>query len=70
VFFSVFGDEAARARSLAGLKSATGFIRARIARRLQLRAAPEIVFQFDPGLEQGERVSRLLKGSATNEPES
>jgi ribosome-binding factor A len=70
VFFSVLGDGAERERSLAGLKSATGFIRTRIARRLQLRVAPEIVFEFDPTLEQVERVARLMKDPTTGKPES
>lgn len=69
VFFSVLGDDARRERALAGLKSATGFIRARVARRLQLRAAPEIVFAFDPSLEQVDRVARLLNESTTEDPE-
>ena len=60
VFFSVIGDEHQRARSLAGLQSAAGFIRNHVARHLNLRAAPEIRFEFDPSLEQGERLSRLL----------
>ena len=70
VYFSVFGDQAQRERSLAGLRSATSFIRSRIARRLQLRVAPEVVFEFDPSLEQVERVARLLKDSSTEDSES
>jgi ribosome-binding factor A len=70
VYFSVLGDRVQQERSLAGLRSATGFIRARIARRLQLRVAPEVIFEFDPSLEQVERVARLLKGPATEDPES
>jgi ribosome-binding factor A len=69
VYFSVLGDRTERERSLAGLKSATGFIRARIARRLQLRVAPEVVFEFDPTLEQVDRVARLLKDSSSEDPE-
>lgn len=61
VFFSCLGDAAQRAQSLRGLTSASGFIRSQVARKLNLRVAPEIAFEFDPSLEQAERLSRLLK---------
>lgn len=70
VFFSVLGDEAQRARSLAGLRSATGFIRSEITHRLHLRVAPEIVFEFDPGIEESVRLARLLKDALPEKPES
>jgi ribosome-binding factor A len=63
VFFSRLGDEEQRAQSLKGLSSAAGFIRSQVAHRLKLRVAPEIVFEFDPSLEQAERIARLLKDS-------
>jgi len=61
VFFSSLGDATAREQSLRGLRSAAGFVRSQVARQLNLRVAPEIVFEFDPSLEQAERLSRLLK---------
>lgn len=63
VFFSTLGDAGAHAQALAGLQSAAGFIRSQVARRLDLRVAPQIAFEFDPSLEQAERLSRLLKES-------
>lgn len=70
VFFSVLGDETKRAKTLAGLRSATGFIRAEIAHRLKLRVAPEIAFEFDPSIEESVRLSRLLKDVLPEKPES
>jgi ribosome-binding factor A len=61
VYFSCVGDAAARERSLSGLRSAAGFIRAQVTRRLQLRYAPDFTFQFDPSLELADRVATLLK---------
>lgn len=69
VFFSRLGEAADRARSQAGLQSASGFIRAQVTRMLGLRVAPEIVFEFDPGLENAERMSRLLREGPESEPE-
>jgi ribosome-binding factor A len=70
VYFSCLGDDARRAQSLRGLTSAAGFIRSQVARQLNLRVAPEIVFEFDPSLEQAERMSRLLKDTLPPESES
>lgn len=68
VFFSTLGDEAQREQSLRGLRSAAGFVRSQVARKLNLRVAPEIVFVLDPGPEQAERIARLLKD--TEPPDS
>ena len=60
VFFSCVGDEAARERSLEGLRSASGFIRAQVGRRLRLRYAPELTFLFDPTPEAAGRLASLI----------
>lgn len=70
VFFSVLGEAQRRSEALAGLRSASGFIRAQLARRLSLRVAPEIVFEADTSFEEAERVSRLLKESVTDGSDS
>lgn len=70
VFFSSLGDDDQRQRSLRGLRSAAGFVRGQIARTLNLRVAPEIVFEFDPSLEEAERLSRLLKESPPADDQS
>jgi ribosome-binding factor A len=69
VYFSCLGDEAQRGQSLRGLNSAAGFIRSQVARRLNLRVAPQIGFEFDSSLEQAERLSRLLKDTPPRDPE-
>lgn len=61
VFFSCMGDELARQQTLAGLRSAGGFMKAQLMRRLKLRYAPEIVFQFDPSVAEAERLAGLLR---------
>jgi ribosome-binding factor A len=60
VYFSCVGDATAQQRSLSGLRSAAGFMRAQLTRRLQLRLAPELTFVFDPTLETAGRLSALL----------
>lgn len=70
VLFSVLAGEERREEALGGLRSASGFIRAQLARRLSLRIAPQLVFETDTSLEEAERVSRLLKETAVDGSDS
>lgn len=70
IYFSTLGDDEQRLRSLRGLRSAAGFVRGQIARQLNLRVAPEIAFEFDPSLEEAERLSRLLKQPPPSDEQS
>ena len=48
-------------QTLAGLKAASGFIRSRIAEKMNLRVTPELVFELDESLVYGEKIDRLLE---------
>lgn len=67
VYFSCVGDDAVRQRSLDGLRSAAGFIRSQVTRRLKLRYAPDMLFYFDPTLEVADRLASLLKDATGKE---
>jgi ribosome-binding factor A len=60
IFVSIYGTEEARTETMAGLKSATGFVRREIGQRLSLRRTPEVVFHQDVGIERGSRILSLL----------
>jgi ribosome-binding factor A len=45
---------------MAGLKSATGYVRRELGRRMRLRRTPEVVFIEDRGIERGDRMLALL----------
>ena len=60
IFVSIFGEQEARKTVLDGLKAASGYLRGELGRRLQMRRAPEVVFQLDRGLEKGTSVLGLL----------
>ena len=60
IHVSVYGDEPARQQALAGLKSATPYVKGELGRRLKMRRTPEVVFVLDRGLEQGTAVLGLL----------
>ena len=59
-YISVLGDEQAKAETLAGLKSAAGFIRRELARTINLRNTPEIKFVIDESIEYGMKMSKLI----------
>ncbi len=47
--------------TLAGLKRASGFIRSEVAKRVNLRNTPELVFELDDSIEYGARIDSILK---------
>jgi ribosome-binding factor A len=62
VFVSVLGSEQEREASLAGLRSAQGFLQRRVASELRLKHTPTLDFAYDPSIDQGMRISELLEG--------
>lgn len=60
VFVSIYGTEADRDETMAGLQSATGYIRSELGHRVRLRRTPEVVFLEDRSLERGTKVLSLL----------
>lgn len=60
IFVSVYGSDEARAAAMAGLKSATGYVRSELGQRLSLRRTPEVIFVEDRSIERGTKVLSLL----------
>jgi ribosome-binding factor A len=60
VYVSILGDEQARSDSLAGLRSATGFLQGRVAAELTLKHTPALAFEYDESVDRGMRITRLL----------
>lgn len=60
-YISVFGDEKAQKGVLDALKSASGFIRREIGRRINLRNTPEFTFELDNSIEYGAHINQVLK---------
>lgn len=47
--------------TLEGLKNSAGFIRSELAKRINLRYTPELVFELDESLEYGAKIENILK---------
>ncbi|HIK07580.1 MAG TPA: 30S ribosome-binding factor RbfA [Trichormus sp. M33_DOE_039] len=60
IYVSIYGTEEAKAETMAGLKSATGFVRSELGARVRLRRTPEVVFIEDRSIERGTKVLSLL----------
>jgi len=61
VFVSILGDEGAKAKTMAALSSAQGFIRTELGRRIRLRYIPQVHVKLDESIERGVRVQHLLR---------
>jgi len=60
IFVSIFGEASDQPKVMEGLQAASGYLRGELGRRLQMRRAPEVVFQLDRGIEKGTSVLGLL----------
>ena len=59
-WISVFGDDRAIADTLAGLTSAEGFIRSKLAKKINLRNTPQITFIMDQSIAYGVSMSKKI----------
>lgn len=59
-YISVLGNEEAGQATIQGLKSAEGYVRRELARRVNLRNTPQIKFILDQSIEYGVNMSRLI----------
>ena len=65
LFFSVYGDDEAKAATLAALERAKGFFRTEIGRQIRLRYTPEVHIKADTSIERGARIFELLRSVST-----
>ena len=61
IYFNLLGQPEEKNDVLAGLKSATGFIRSKAAKQLNLRFVPTIEFFYDETEDQAQKIEGLLK---------
>lgn len=60
IYFSVMGDEGSEGEALAAMQHAGGYLRSELAKRVQLRFMPELIFEIDRSAEYGRRIDALL----------
>lgn len=60
VWVSVYGDDQKKKDTMEGLKSASGFIRGELARKVNLRNTPQLQFILDDSIAYGVEMSRRI----------
>jgi ribosome-binding factor A len=74
IHVSVMGDETRQNLTLRGLQNAAGFLQTKVAKRIDTRYTPRLVFVLDLGVKRSIEISQILDAvlperSAAPEPE-
>lgn len=62
VYVSAVEGASRSAEVLAGLASASGFLRRELSARVELRSFPKLIFHWDPTPENADHIEKLLAG--------
>ena len=70
VFYTSLADPAANAMIAEGLAHSASFLRRELGRRVRIHHVPELHFVFDPAVEEGVRLSKLIDAAveSSNKP--
>ncbi len=61
IHVSVMGHDTQQQLSLRGLQNAAGFLQSKVAKRLDTRYTPRLVFVLDLGVKRSIEISRILQ---------
>jgi len=60
VYVSVLGSTRKRKATLQALTAAHGLLQGRLARELRMKRTPQLIFEYDPSVERGVRMTHLI----------
>jgi len=69
VFVSVLGGERKREQTLVGLQAAHSVLQSRLAHELRMKRTPQLAFEYDPSVERGVRMTKLIDELAPDNSE-
>ena len=69
VFVSVLGSERKRTQTIDGLQAAHSVLQAQLAQELRLKRTPQLSFEYDPSVERGVRMTKLIDELAPDDNE-
>lgn len=69
VYLSVLGAERKRAQTLVGLEAARVLLQAQLGRELRMKRTPQLAFEYDPSVERGVRMTKLIDELAPDDSE-
>ncbi len=58
--YVTFLNESYKDKGMAGLEKAKGFIRSKLAARMDLRKLPALIFKYDDSFEEGQRIEEVI----------
>jgi ribosome-binding factor A len=69
VYVSVLGAERKRAQTIDRLQAAHALLQAQLARELRMKRTPQLAFEYDPSVERGVRMTKLIDELAPDDSE-
>ena len=69
-YVSVLGSEPEQEKTLEGLRAAHGVLQGALARALGLRRTPILSFEYDPAIERGIRLTKMIDELAPPESDA
>ena len=60
VFFTSMTGREGLDATLAGLRNSSGFLRRELGKRIRIHTLPQLHFEYDPSVEEGARLSKLI----------
>jgi ribosome-binding factor A len=69
VFVSVLGNERKQTQTLAALQAAHSVLQTQLARELRMKRTPQLAFEYDPSVERGVRMNKLIDELAPDDSE-
>ena len=69
VYVSIMGDDRAADLCMHGLQSSAGYLQQKIAKRIDTRYTPRVIFELDMGVKNSIAIARLLEDVLPEQPE-
>lgn len=61
IYVNFLGSDAREEAGLKALEHAKGFIRTELAKKLDIKKVPELIFKIDSSLEEGNKIEEIIK---------
>jgi ribosome-binding factor A len=69
VYVSVLGAKRKRVQTIDRLQAAHSLLQAQLARELRMKRTPQLAFEYDPSVERGVRMTKLIDELAPDDSE-
>lgn len=66
IFFKPLFEDVDENEVLIGLKSATGFIKTQLSKRLKVKKIPKIEFEYDHFIDDSQRLDQIIKDNSND----